>query len=438
MAGQSTQLFPDCLRKEVPQALASFGGGGFRPPDERIGHLTVIFIFSLNMGPARRSLSEEPKGSMKTARAVIGGLVILLSASLLPAQNQVNVTVNATMDLYRAGGYNDGSDGIAPVVFTFPAGGWRTITFPAVGGAWSCSPSVPEFGADGTSSGCFQAGGQNINDPGSPFSTYHLTDFEGALAGVFLSDTLPASAPAALRFYVSNSSQGGIQTDFAVLSPEMGQMFFIGDGLTGTGTGVLQTFRVPPGATHLYLGYIDSCNGGPTPGCYSDNLGSLNVTIALQYWIPEWESATATAPSARCCSGLAYDPATYSALLFGGGNARYAAIDYGDTWIWCNGWKQLSPAYAPAARAAPGIAYDAATGTVVLFGGSDNDGAVFGDTWTWDGVTWTQQFPLVSPPARSCFQSMAYDPVTETVLLFGGGGQGNSDYGSTPLGDTWE
>ena len=44
------------------------------------------------------------------------------------------------------------------------------------------------------------------------------------------------------------------------------------------------------------------------------------------------------------------------------------------------------------------MAYDAATGTVVLFGG------VFGgshgeedDTWTWDGSTWTKQAPGDQP-----------------------------------------
>ena len=39
------------------------------------------------------------------------------------------------------------------------------------------------------------------------------------------------------------------------------------------------------------------------------------------------------------------------------------------------------------------MAYDAATGTVVLFGGRASDGLVFNDTWVWDGATWTKQFP---------------------------------------------
>ena len=67
------------------------------------------------------------------------------------------------------------------------------------------------------------------------------------------------------------------------------------------------------------------------------------------------------------------------------------------------------------------MAYDAATGTIVLFSGDGTLG-VLGDTWTWDGSTWTKQAPAASPPARSG-ASMAYDAATGTVVLFGGARQ---------------
>jgi hypothetical protein len=53
------------------------------------------------------------------------------------------------------------------------------------------------------------------------------------------------------------------------------------------------------------------------------------------------------------------------------------------------------------------MAYDAARGEVVLFGGWD--GTLLGDTWTWDGTTWTEEHPAISPPAR-ILMGMAYDP----------------------------
>jgi hypothetical protein len=64
------------------------------------------------------------------------------------------------------------------------------------------------------------------------------------------------------------------------------------------------------------------------------------------------------------------------------------------------------------------MAYDAATGKVVLFGGWTPSGAL-GDTWTWDGSTWTRQASAVSPPARRS-AAMADDAATGNVVLFGG------------------
>jgi hypothetical protein len=99
---------------------------------------------------------------------------------------------------------------------------------------------------------------------------------------MFLEDTLPGVAPPTLTFYVSDSSQGGIQTDFPGLRPRIGQVFFIGDGLTGTGTGSAQVFVVPPTATHLYLGFVDGCGDDVPPGCYSDNAGAVATIFLLQ------------------------------------------------------------------------------------------------------------------------------------------------------------
>ena len=75
------------------------------------------------------------------------------------------------------------------------------------------------------------------------------------------------------------------------------------------------------------------------------------------------------------------------------------------------------------------MAYDAATGNIVLFGGGINGHGVQNVTWVWDGTTWTKQAPATSPPARDA-ASMAYDAATGNVVLFGG-------FASGTLGDTW-
>ena len=166
----------------------------------------------------------------------------------------------------------------------------------------------------------------------------------------------------------------------------------------------------------------------------------LPVTLAVpsmaQSHYLNWANVqTSAAPSPRLCAGIAYDGATQSTLLFGGGNCNGTpSSTWDDTWSWQGGkWFQLSPATSPSSRQGPGMAYDAATGTVVLFGGVNTNGTNLNDTWTWDGVTWTQQFPPVSPPGRQFdTQGMAYDAATRTVIFFGGL-ESNDDV----LGDTW-
>jgi hypothetical protein len=47
-------------------------------------------------------------------------------------------------------------------------------------------------------------------------------------------------------------------------------------------------------------------------------------------------------------------------------------------------WTKQAPAAHPSARQSASMAYDAATGNIVLFGGSGHSGW-FSDTWTWGG-----------------------------------------------------
>ena len=77
------------------------------------------------------------------------------------------------------------------------------------------------------------------------------------LVGVFTNGTQPVDpAPAQLNSGVS----------FKTLSPGLNQIFWIGDGLTGTGTGKKQKFIVPTGAATLYLGVADGFGWANNPG----------------------------------------------------------------------------------------------------------------------------------------------------------------------------
>ena len=119
-------------------------------------------------------------------------------------------------------------------------------------------------------------------------------------------------------------------------------------------------------------------------------------------------------------------------MLFAGAN-EYYFFDFGDTWEWDGAhWIERSPIASPPARFGHAMAYDAARGRVVLFGGySFLSGLALSDTWEWDGTAWTAATPATSPPGR-LGESMVYDSARQRIVMFGGTGD------SGDFADTWE
>ena len=124
-----------------------------------------------------------------------------------------------------------------------------------------------------------------------------------------------------------------------------------------------------------------------------------------------------SAPPPCTQSGMAYDHARREVVLFGG--LCDSGIS-GDTWIWDGvSWIERTPPVSPSPRFGMGMVYDAARRQVLLFGGF---GPAVAETWTWDGTTWAQQIPATSPPDRA-EMAMAYDAARGEVVLFGGVGR---------------
>jgi hypothetical protein len=180
----------------------------------------------------------------------------------------------------------------------------------------------------------------------------------------------------------------------------------------------------PSGRTEASMAYDPATS---TTVLFGGDVGNLSHPIGGTW---TWDGSTwtqqapATSPSVRDLAAMAYDAATGTIVLFGGFGKTGALGNsgaLGDTWTW-NGstWTRLHPAASPAARYAASMAYDAATGTIVLFGGFGKTSG-FRDTWTWDGTTWAKQAPATRPPDQ-IYAAMAYDAATSTIVLFGGGG----------------
>lgn len=133
----------------------------------------------------------------------------------------------------------------------------------------------------------------------------------------------------------------------------------------------------------------------------------------------DWAEVTpALSPPARSNHCLAFDAARGRVVLFGG--LRIDGTVLGDTWEFDGlAWRQLAPATAPPPLQRATMAYDAARGEVVLFGGLTAGAAQRSETWAWNGTTWTQRGPAAGAPDQPLYASMTWDPVRRVVVLHG-------------------
>ncbi len=189
--------------------------------------------------------------------ALIVGAVCILLIAARPAQPQT-LKVNADYEISGAGyktiTTTDGS-GDLPHKIALPKGA-KSMTFAIYGGTKTkgrCTAPCITLNGGGNyndADGIGSASGMNMLADESISGIQ--TPNAGSVAGVFESGPPTGDAPPTLDF-------NSIGTDFPSLSPLLQQVFFIGDGLTGDGTGSVQVFDVPSGAKSLYLGIPDAC-----------------------------------------------------------------------------------------------------------------------------------------------------------------------------------
>ena len=196
------------------------------------------------------------------------------------------LTVTATSDIYGAGQASLPATiypGTFPPSDSFTAGPNQILTFSNVTGMVGCNFVITN-GPDGT---CFPGVNTTVTSYGglSGIDVYQANFF---MVGVFLDNSAP-SGPGPLVLDYNYGTASSLSTGDSNYSPLLDQVFFIGDGLTGTGTGTEQIFNVPTGANRLYLGFADSFDS--VPSYYADDVGSLTATF---------EITTITTPEPNC------------------------------------------------------------------------------------------------------------------------------------------
>jgi hypothetical protein len=222
---------------------------------------------------------------MKPAFGAAGALWFVLASGPASAA-PVSFVIAGQANIFGAGhtsppGPVDGSGGQLPFQHAFASFPGQIVQFMNVSGLTGCRWETPFIGPEGGF--CVGGPGTNVFSVAGISGVVHFGR-QMFLAGVFTDGTEPVDpAPPRLDFTGADS--------FNDLFPILNQTFFIGDGLTGTGTGVPQNFHVPDRASRLHLGFIDSIGfglgGGLPAGAYGDNTGQVTGQFEILGAIPE-------------------------------------------------------------------------------------------------------------------------------------------------------
>ncbi len=146
-----------------------------------------------------------------------------------------------------------------------------------------------------------------------------------------------------------------------------------------------------------------------------------------------WTEVAATGPSARGRHAVAIDPTGGRMFAFGGRfrpagqSGAYTlfnelwAFDYANrTWTLVDDGTNA----APAPRYFATAAYDDASDTLYVFGGGTNTDPLAlqtaVDVWAHDGDGWTEITPAGSAPPPRLFMAYTYDPARNQLIVFGG------------------
>ncbi len=169
-------------------------------------------------------------------------------------------------------------------------------------------------------------------------------------------------------------------------------------------------------------------------------LGSVN----LKWTIVHTKSG---APSARYGQTGVYDSGSDRLMIFGGSAGTtgacvndYHVLQFANAQGGTPTWSTVTIlGTLPSPRALQASAYDAATNTIIIFGGFNCQTTYFNDVWVLSNANtvtgkpaWTQLNPVGPGPSVREASSAVYDPTTNSLIVFGG-----DTGGKTAFSDLW-
>lgn len=287
-----------------------------------------------------------------------------------------------------------------------------------------------------------------------------------------------------VRVWVNDSGDGFATAVFpVVIAPDPNVRVYASHPVVDVGQSVTFTAWIGNGTAPYSLEWI-----GLPAGCTSTNTTTLTCapTAPGSYSVGVWlvdhvgvvatmpsnwnaEAAAGSSPGALAGGAMSWDAADGNAVLFGGegcsglgdyycANAntsvfqggvwttilRETGVDlatFNSTCVWTSNG---SATVCPLQRFDASMAYDAADGYLLMFGGvvsappnvCYNCERVAADTWAFGGGVWRELFPAVRPPPLEG-ASMVYDPALHEVILFGGSAQTLDSRSFSGVSDTW-
>jgi hypothetical protein len=160
--------------------------------------------------------------------------------------------------------------------------------------------------------------------------------------------------------------------------------------------------------------------------------------------------AFADNPSPRTHARMAWDTTNQVGVLFGGRSlvdgATGVAHSADETWLWNGGrWLQRFPQNRPPARSAHSMAFDPNHGKVYVFGGrveavdKDSEPTFLNDLWAWKDDDWAPaDADSATKPTPRHYSGLAYDPVSDRLVMYGGNKYGADGTTIDPNFETWE
>jgi uncharacterized protein (TIGR03437 family) len=153
--------------------------------------------------------------------------------------------------------------------------------------------------------------------------------------------------------------------------------------------------------------------------------GRFDDTWAFDFARNTWQdiSPSGVRPLRRCLHHAAYDADHGQMYLYGGCSSGFGPCPQGDLWsfdLTLNRWTERTPNSSPPPREHYGMAFDAARGKLVVFGG--NGTGLLNDTWEYDPPSgaWRQPALAGTTPGPRQRHEAVYAADQGAVLFFGG------------------